>query len=159
MEQSAQHQQTKRKFTAAEDTLLLRLVQEYGTGDWKQISEHMEHRTGRQCRERWRNYISPDLKREKWTPEEDLLLIRAVEDIGKKWSKMTSYFPNRAGVSLKNRYRHLVKSKVHEEDNETESSDVIPTRIVPQVEVNTGQRGLVELPCPLSMIHELLCSI
>ena len=43
-------------------------------------------RQGKQCRERWINFLSPDIKREPWTPKEDLMLLEKQKAIGNQWA-------------------------------------------------------------------------
>ncbi len=37
----------------------------------------MPGRIGKQCRERWHNHLNPNIKKERWTDEEDLAIIEA----------------------------------------------------------------------------------
>lgn len=41
---------------------LIDLVNEYGERKWAFIAEKMTGRAGKQCRERWRNHLHPDIK-------------------------------------------------------------------------------------------------
>jgi len=62
-------------------------------GKWNDLAKELFHRSdkkffrsAKQCRERWNNYLDPTKKRESWTAEEDLALVRCVMERGKKWS-------------------------------------------------------------------------
>jgi len=46
-----------KKWTAAEDAEMCRLVQELGTKQWGQIGLNLGGRSGKQCRERWHNQV------------------------------------------------------------------------------------------------------
>ena len=46
-----------RKWTAAEDAEMCRLVLELGTKQWGQIGLTLGGRSGKQCRERWHNQV------------------------------------------------------------------------------------------------------
>lgn len=37
-------------------------MKQYGERKWAQISEKLEGRVGKQCRERWHNHLRPDIK-------------------------------------------------------------------------------------------------
>ncbi|MFS7902735.1 putative transcription factor MYB-HB-like family [Helianthus anomalus] len=52
----------KGQWTDEEDDKLIRLVNEYGERKWAIIAEKMTGRAGKQCRERWRNHLRPDIK-------------------------------------------------------------------------------------------------
>lgn len=99
------------KFSLEDDTILRNLVAAFGESSWILIAEHMPGRNSRQCRERWLNYLSPKLNRQKFTQEEDELLLAKVEEIGTKWVTISkSFFPNRTDQMVKNRY-YILKRK------------------------------------------------
>jgi hypothetical protein len=94
----------KVKFAPEEDARLLELIQEYGTNNWLTISSIMQTRNPRQCRERFKNYLDPELNREPWTTEEDNLLEEKYREFGAKWNKIGQFFQNRSDNSLRNRW-------------------------------------------------------
>jgi hypothetical protein len=100
------------KWTKAEDTRLEEMVAAYGPFDWVMISQRMENRNPRQCKERWDNYLREDLKRTEWTDSEDLLLFQKFHDLGPKWVQIAKYFPKRTDAMVKNRINLL---KRHEQ--------------------------------------------
>lgn len=89
--------------------MLVNLVNELGTRDWDSIASRMPNRNSRQCKERYQNYLSPNLCHEPWTPEEDMLLEQKLKEIGSKWVTISKFFKNRTDTMLKNRW--LVLSK------------------------------------------------
>jgi hypothetical protein len=95
---------TKRKFSRQEDDRIQALVREYGTNAWVAIAGVLGNRTSRQCRERWRHYLSPGLNRGPWTPEEDGLLSQQYEIFGPKWAAIRDALPGRSDVAIKNRW-------------------------------------------------------
>lgn len=94
----------RNKFLKAEDDLLRQLVEQYGESNWTLISSHMRRRTARQCRERYKNYLSPKVRNAPWTPEEEALLTKKVKEIGPKWAMIASYFDARSDVNVKNHW-------------------------------------------------------
>ncbi|OHT10458.1 hypothetical protein TRFO_20274 [Tritrichomonas foetus] len=94
----------RQMFSPEEDKLLLALVKEYGDKNWRMIAKKMENRTTRQCRERYRNYLSPNLTNGPWTAEEDLLLEQKNFELGPKWATIAQSFKNRSDVNIKNRW-------------------------------------------------------
>ena len=64
-------------WTKEEDEKQKNLVQVYGPKNWSLIAKHFEGRIGKQCRERWHNHLNPDIKKDKWTEDEDNTLINA----------------------------------------------------------------------------------
>jgi hypothetical protein len=97
----------KTKFTPEEDAMLIHLVSRFGTDAWKKIARLMETRNGRQCRERYNNYLNPNLNQSPWTPEEDQLLLAQFSYHGPKWNTIAKAFRNRSDMSLRNRWHKL----------------------------------------------------
>lgn len=62
--------------TKEEDALLIQLVKENGAKNWSSIAKKMKGRMGKQCRERWHNHLNPDIRKQKWTEEEDRIIIQ-----------------------------------------------------------------------------------
>ncbi len=56
---------------------------------WSLVAKHIPGRTGQQCAQRWRHRVNPNIKREKWTPEEDRLLMRLVHQHGSAWAEIS----------------------------------------------------------------------
>jgi hypothetical protein len=73
-----------RKFQKSEDDQLRALVLQFGESNWKLISLHMNRRNARQCRERYKNYLSPAFKHTPWSEEEERLLSEKVSELGPK---------------------------------------------------------------------------
>jgi hypothetical protein len=95
------------KFTHQEDETLRDLVEELGAVDWTRISQRMEGRNPRQCKERWVNYLAPTLKKAVWTREEDRRLIQKHRELGAKWVQIAKFFPERTDSMVKNRFNRL----------------------------------------------------
>ena len=106
----AQSETIRKKFTPEEDNILRDLVKRYGAKKWIEIAKAIPGRTGRQCRDRFQNYLSPSLTNGPWTKEDDLLLLQKVRELGSSWSKIIPHFPGRSPNNIKNRYNiHLSK--------------------------------------------------
>ncbi|OHS92939.1 hypothetical protein TRFO_40716 [Tritrichomonas foetus] len=104
---------SRQKFLEEEDNLLLLLVKKYGARHWNKIAKLMPNRTGRQCRDRYANYLEKHLTNDPWTPKEDKLLIEKVREFGTHWSVITSFFVGRSANNIKNRwYSYHAKSKI-----------------------------------------------
>lgn len=104
------HKIERHKFSKPEDERLTDLVYQYGTKKWRTIASLMEDRTPRQCRERWKYYLSLGENinvNDNWSQEDDDLLLSLYDKYGSRWSSMIGYFKNQTVVSLKNRYNKL----------------------------------------------------
>jgi hypothetical protein len=99
----------KLKFTQAEDTRLIQLVNIHGSRNWGEVARHMPHRTNRQCRERWSNYLNPELQTTPWTDTEDARLLARYREFGTQWQAIAIFLPGRSRNDVKNRWMHLQK--------------------------------------------------
>jgi myb proto-oncogene protein len=93
----------KLKFSKEEDAFILNEVQIHGVGEWSTIASKMTNRGSRQVRERYFNYLAPDIKRNSFTIEEDELLIHLVTISGRKWANIARVMKTRAEITIKNR--------------------------------------------------------
>lgn len=93
------------KFSPQEDEFLKKVVDNLGTSDWNAVSRAFGNvRTPRQCRERWKNYLSPGLNKAPWTDEEDQLLFQLYQQFGAQWVKISKQFSGRTDINVKNRW-------------------------------------------------------
>lgn len=99
------------KFTETEDNLLRLVVSKTGTDDWQLVASWMGCRTARQCRDRWKHYLSPMTNTNDWTPAEDQILIENYKLLGSHWGALASLFPGRTSVGVRNRCCKLLKMK------------------------------------------------
>ena len=104
------------KFTQDEDRRLSDLVKEFGSSHWKIVADQMPGKSARQVRERWNNYLAPFIDHSSFSKEEDMLLLQKVQELGKKWAALLSYFPGRTSVMIKNRYATLLRRKTELKD-------------------------------------------
>lgn len=93
----------KCKFTQEEDNKLVSLVQIYGQ-NWQKISIEMGNRNVRQCKERYENYLSPNVNRSQFTEEEDRLLLEKYRILGPKWVTIAKLFKGRTDSAIKSRF-------------------------------------------------------
>lgn len=101
----------KSKFTPAEDLKLKQIVEsQKGPFSWKEISKLMVTRTPRQCRERYKNYLSDDIKHDQWSPTEDKLIIKLYNEYGNKWNIISKYIKGRTSNAIRNRWKYLIKN-------------------------------------------------
>lgn len=91
-------------FTSQEDELLSKLVKTYGTNNWQSISTQIPGRNARQCRDRWLNYLSPDVVNGPWTAEEEELLVEKYKEFGPSWKQIATFFPTRTDINIKSRW-------------------------------------------------------
>ncbi|KAG7089026.1 hypothetical protein E1B28_010737 [Marasmius oreades] len=92
-----------------EDERLVKAIEKYGTR-WSMVASLVQTRNSDQCAKRWTDTLNPTIDRTSWTPEQDGLLVNAVNEHGKLWTKIVkTYFPGRTGLSAKNRYNSITR--------------------------------------------------
>ncbi|KAL9245253.1 hypothetical protein vseg_018927 [Gypsophila vaccaria] len=86
-----------------EDQVLINHVKKYGPCNWSSIrSKGFLQRTGKSCRLRWVNKLRPDLKRCKFTAEEERVVIELQSQIGNKWATIATHLSGRTDNDVKN---------------------------------------------------------
>lgn len=98
-----------------EDEELIRLIRENGTRQWSQIAATFNanlgaNRNGKQCRERWVNFLNPEIKKDPFTLAEDVLILEKRLSIGNKWSEIIKEMPGRTENNVKNRFNMMFKN-------------------------------------------------
>lgn len=102
------------KFSTSEDEQLKVLVEEHGTTNWHLIAALMPGRNTRQVRERWFNYLKPDLNQQPWSEEEEKLLLDLHEQYGNKWKQIAAFFEKRTDINVKSKY-HKLERKIRKQ--------------------------------------------
>ena len=144
----------KSKFTQEEDLQLVKLIISQKEPDWAWIASQMPNRNPRQCRERWANYLNPNLHKGEWTQEEDNIILEKKNVHGQKWSIIASYLNGRSGNDVRNRWlmlmRHSQKQKnlkakkisrfvgAHGTDQNQNKPFITPHLNIPQPVINSN---------------------
>lgn len=98
-----------------EDLRIIELIRKYGKA-WSKIAKIIVTRNGKQIRDRFINVLDPNIKKGKFTAEEDQKLIDLFHRIGPKWAVIAKYFPNRTADMIKNRFHSSIKKRIFEDN-------------------------------------------
>lgn len=101
-------------WSALEDEILLEMTKKAST--WgktakainQKVHDGLAIRSGKQCKERWNNYLNPEINRGSWTIEEDSRILDLYKEHGKKWSTISKQMKDRTESAVKNRIKSLL---------------------------------------------------
>ena len=85
-----------------EDKTLLQLVCSQGPNNWVRISQHMQHRSPKQCRERYHQNLKPSLNHEPISAQEGEMIEQMVREMGRHWAEIARRLGNRSDNAVKN---------------------------------------------------------
>ncbi|XP_067164898.1 snRNA-activating protein complex subunit 4 isoform X1 [Apteryx mantelli] len=102
----------KGPWTPEEDAMLLTAVKKYGARDWYKIRTEVPGRSDAQCRDRYLKALHCDVKKGRWSLEEEEQLIELVQKHGLgHWSKIASELPHRTGSQCLSKWKLMIGSK------------------------------------------------
>ncbi|KAF0906308.1 hypothetical protein E2562_009679 [Oryza meyeriana var. granulata] len=103
----------KGPWTPEEDEKLLQYIQKNGHGSWRTLPRLAGlNRCGKSCRLRWTNYLRPDIKRGKFSQEEEQTILHLHSILGNKWSAIATHLPGRTDNEIKNFWNTHLKKRL-----------------------------------------------
>ncbi|KAL5551008.1 hypothetical protein UlMin_001184 [Ulmus minor] len=103
----------KGPWTPEEDQKLTDYIAKNGHGNWRSLPKLAGlNRCGKSCRLRWTNYLRPDIKRGKFSEEEERIIINLHSVLGNKWSRIATHLPGRTDNEIKNFWNTYLRKKL-----------------------------------------------
>ncbi|KAJ9135912.1 hypothetical protein P3X46_033036 [Hevea brasiliensis] len=103
----------KGPWTPEEDEKLVDYINRNGHGSWRTLPKLAGlNRCGKSCRLRWTNYLRPDIKRGKFSEEEERLIVNLHSVLGNKWSRIATHLPGRTDNEIKNFWNTHMRKKL-----------------------------------------------
>ncbi|NXP57254.1 SNPC4 protein, partial [Chloropsis cyanopogon] len=103
----------KGPWTPEEDAMLMAAVKKYGEKDWYKIRTEVPGRNDAQCRDRYLKALHWDVKKGKWSLQEEEQLIELVQKHGLgHWSRIASELPHRNRAQCLSKWTYMIGSKV-----------------------------------------------
>ncbi|XP_069799297.1 snRNA-activating protein complex subunit 4 isoform X2 [Dendropsophus ebraccatus] len=98
----------KGHWSKEEDERLLKAVEKYGEKDWYKIRLEVPGRTDIQCRERYCKGLHKDIKKGKWTREEEDKLVELTKKYGVgHWAKVGRELTHRTGSQCLSKWKYI----------------------------------------------------
>jgi hypothetical protein len=114
-----------------EDRYLLDLLDSSPKMTWNQIAEklHQQHpemgKSGKRCRERYRNYLNPSIKERPWTKSEKTLFIVLHNYYKNHWGDIAKFYTGRSDISIKNLFYAYMRRVLKKVKNKSVITDII----------------------------------
>ncbi|XP_047941496.1 transcription factor MYB41 [Salvia hispanica] len=103
----------KGPWTPEEDEKLSRYIHAHGAGNWRNLPKNAGlQRCGKSCRLRWTNYLRPDIKRGRFSFEEEETIIQLHSVLGNKWSAIAARLPGRTDNEIKNYWNTHIRKRL-----------------------------------------------
>lgn len=111
----------KGKWTKEEDAIVTEAVitsNEQPFTRWSDVAEKLPGRARKQIRDRWVNYLNPNINHAPFTREDDLRLWSGYQKIGKKWAEIGAkvFLMTRPENTIKNRWNSVAFKKFIESE-------------------------------------------
>lgn len=103
----------KGAWSSEEDYQMLEACKNFGF-EWKKVASCVLGRSAKQCRDRYRLKLDPNINHGPWTPEEDERLLELHNEMGRCWTKISKLLPGRTENAVKSRYSSLFRAKTKE---------------------------------------------
>ncbi|KAG8045819.1 hypothetical protein GUJ93_ZPchr0008g12822 [Zizania palustris] len=98
-----------------EDERLATHIARFGVSCWSSVPDLAGlQRCGKSCRLRWMNYLRPDLKRGRFSQQEEDIILSLHDKLGNSWSQIAARLPGRSDNEIKNFWNARLRKKLRQ---------------------------------------------
>ncbi|EKE41769.1 hypothetical protein ENUP19_0051G0007 [Entamoeba nuttalli] len=106
-----------------EDARLIKAVQEFGTDNWIAIQSTVMTRSIKECKKRYYNHLDPTIDGSGFTFEDDIIILKMVKEIGKKWIEISQHLAGKTPHQTRLHYEIDLKDFHQHDDHSDEDND------------------------------------
>lgn len=129
----------------SEDEILKASVMKYGLNQWSRISSLLVRKSAKQCKERWVEWIDPNIKKTEWTKEEDEQLLQLSKMFPCQW-KTIGDFIGRTAYQAMEHYEKLLDKAMNDDQNAgMDSRKLKPGEIDPNPETKPAKPDPIDM--------------
>ena len=129
------------QWTVADDKHLMDAVMIYGDASFADLSYYLGDKNSDQCLQRWRYSICPQIKRGKWTQEEDGEIMAIISEHGYDWQKIKDVQKQRTRSQVRERVRILMAKEISGSNGATNLWSVAETFQLMQLVAKHGNKN------------------
>ena len=135
----------QRRWNQKEDDLLLEAIKEFGLSNWTNVAKFVGNERNRsQCSQRYKRDLCPNIKRDKWTFEEEKILMLLVQKFGESsWTTIAREMKTRSDVQCRFHFKNIIKKNLKTQCN-TEKVEKIFGNLSKQIDILCSSEDLWE---------------
>ncbi|EGR30415.1 myb-like DNA-binding domain protein [Ichthyophthirius multifiliis] len=129
----------------SEDEILKAAVMKYGLNQWSRISSLLVRKSAKQCKQRWYEWLDPQIKKTEWTREEDEKLLHLAKIFPCQWRTIAPIV-NRTPNQCVDRYERLLDiAQGKDPDDPNDPRKLKPGEIDPNPETKPAKADPIDM--------------
>ncbi len=127
-----------------EDEILKAAVMKYGLNQWSRISSLLVRKSAKQCKERWYEWLDPQIKKTEWTKDEEEKLLHLAKMFPCQWRTIAPIVGRTAYQCLEH-YEILLDRAQGREIEENDPRKLRPGEIDPNPETKPARPDPIDM--------------